>query len=166
MVCIICHESTLERHQPRFERIHQAEGSQGQINDSRIESMRRISQVTEAEGRGGGTMLCRGQQMPYLGEQEKIVPLSSWNKFSMDSSSWGYRWTRLEGYTVSAKKCLGAWMRSVDFILKTMGSYKRMQKTYSAVVTGKITFLLKRWMIGNLDELIPSKRPSQVGDCG
>lgn len=39
--------------------------------------MRRISQVTEAEGWGGGTMLCRGQQMPYLGEQEKTVPLSS-----------------------------------------------------------------------------------------
>lgn len=76
MVCIICHESTLERHQPRFERIYQAEGSQEQINDSCIESMRRISQVTEAEG-WGGTMLCRGQQMPYLGEQEKTVPLSS-----------------------------------------------------------------------------------------
>lgn len=57
-------------------------------------------------------------------------------------------------------------MRSVDFILKTMGSYKRMQKTYSPVVTGRITFLLKRWMIGNLDELIPSERPSQVGYCG
>lgn len=57
-------------------------------------------------------------------------------------------------------------MRSVDFILKTMGSYKRMQKTYSPAVTGKITFLLKRWMIGNLDELIPSERPSPVGDCG
>lgn len=39
-----------------------------------------------------------------------------------------------------------------------------MQKTYSPVVTGRITFLLKRWMIGNLDELIPSERPSQVGD--
>lgn len=53
MVCIICHESTLERHQPRFERIYQAEGSQEQINDSCIESMRRISQVTDAEGWGG-----------------------------------------------------------------------------------------------------------------
>lgn len=39
--------------------------------------MRRISQVTEAEGWGGGTMLCRGQQMLYLEEQEKTVPLST-----------------------------------------------------------------------------------------
>lgn len=59
MVCIICHESTLERHQPRFERIYQAEGSQEQINDSCIESMRRISQVTEAEGWGGNNAMSR-----------------------------------------------------------------------------------------------------------
>lgn len=130
--------------------------------------MRRISQVTEAESWGGGIMLSRGQQMPYLGEQDKTVPLRSQNKFTMDSLSWGCRWTRLKGYTASAKVTsgLGALMKSVDFILKAMGGYKRMQKTFTPVVTGKITLLLKRWKIWSLDELILRERPSQAGDYG